>query len=94
MSDRTAAATGAGGAGAANDSAKLARMAAQIAGFFAAYPEEQAVSSIAEHINQFWSWRMREDFLAAFAARDGELQPLVRKALPLVRGRHKPEPGV
>ncbi|CAN7531242.1 formate dehydrogenase subunit delta [Bosea sp. LjRoot9] len=64
---------------------KLARMAGQIADFFKSYPDEQAVPAIADHINQFWSRRMREDFLAAFKGDSQELQPLVRRALALIR---------
>ncbi len=64
---------------------KLARMAGQIADFFKSYPDEQAVPAIADHINQFWSRRMREDFLAAFTSDSQELQPLVRRALALIR---------
>lgn len=64
---------------------KLARMAGQIADFFRSYPEEQAVPAIAEHINLFWSRRMREDFLAAFNAGSDDIQPLVRLALPAIR---------
>ena len=65
--------------------AKLRRMAEQIADFFKSYPEEEAAASIADHINQFWSRRMREDFLAAFTADSQELHPLVRRALAQVR---------
>ena len=65
---------------------KLAHMAGQIAAFFKAYPEDEAAASIADHINQFWSKRMREDFLAAFRAGDPALDPLVAKAMPHVRG--------
>ena len=64
---------------------KLVRMAGQIADFFKSYPDEQAVPAIADHINQFWSRRMREDFLAAFTSDSQELQPLVRRALALIR---------
>lgn len=66
---------------------KLARMAGQIATFFKAYPRDEAVQSLAEHINQFWSKRMREEFLAAYAPGDPRLDPLVAAALPLIRGR-------
>lgn len=65
--------------------AKLVRMAGQIADFFKAYPEEEAAASIANHINQFWTGRMRGDFLAAFAARPEALPPLLRRALPRIR---------
>ena len=63
----------------------LARMAGQIADFFKSYPDEQAVPAIAEHINQFWSRRMREDFMAAFAGEPDSLRPLLRAALPAIR---------
>ena len=69
----------------AENVAKLRRMAGQIADFFKSYPEEEAAASIADHINQFWSRRMREDFLAAFTADSQELHPLVRRALAQVR---------
>jgi formate dehydrogenase subunit delta len=68
---------------------KLARMAGQIADFFKSYPADQAVPAIAEHINHFWSRRMRGDFLAAFSADAQELHPLVRAAL----ARIKPAQG-
>ena len=73
----------------AEQQAKLARMAGQMADFFASYPEEQAVASIASHINQFWSRKMREDFVAGFSETSPELSPLVAKALPLVKAERR-----
>lgn len=64
---------------------KLRRMAGQIADFFKAYPEEEAAASVADHINQFWTGRMRGDFLAAFATCPENLPPLLRRALPRIR---------
>lgn len=64
---------------------KLRRMAGQIADFFKAYPEAEAAASVAGHINQFWTGRMRGDFLAAFADRPEDLTPLLRHALPQIR---------
>ena len=64
---------------------KLRRMAGQIADFFKAYPEAEAIASVADHINQFWTGRMREDFRAAFTARPEDLPPLLRRVLPLIR---------
>lgn len=64
---------------------KLGHMASQIADFFKSYPEEQAVPAIADHINQFWGRRMREDFLATYDAEHPDLPPLVRKAIALVK---------
>jgi len=69
----------------AEQNAKLARMSGQIADFFASYPEEQAVASIAAHINEFWPRKMREDFVGAFTEASPELRPLVAKALARVK---------
>ncbi len=44
--------------------ADLCRMANQIAAYFAPYGEVEAVSGIADHINQFWEPRMRAQLLA------------------------------
>lgn len=68
-----------------DESAKLARMAAQIAAFFHTLPEDQAAMAIATHINQFWAPPMRRNFLAHFTPNPTALAPLVQKALPLVR---------
>lgn len=64
---------------------KLRRMAGQIADFFKTYPEAEAAAAIANHLNQFWTGRMRGDFLAAFADRPEDLPPLLRQALPRIR---------
>ena len=64
---------------------KLARMANQIAEFFQAYPEAEAVAAIADHINQFWTRRMREDFRTGFEDDAPALSPLVRQARTRVR---------
>ena len=37
----------------------LIRMANQIAAFHGAYPEEEAVEGVAQHIRDFWDPRMR-----------------------------------
>ena len=60
---------------------KLARMANQIASFFRAYPDEEAVARIHEHIVAFWSPRMRQDLAAALGR--VELDPLVVAAFRL-----------
>lgn len=69
----------------ADQKAVLARMSGQIADFFKAYPEQQAVEGIATHINKFWSGRMRGEFLAAFHSGDAALHPLVNKAITQIR---------
>jgi formate dehydrogenase subunit delta len=65
--------------------AKLAFMANQIGDFFKSYPEEQAIAAIADHINQFWTKRMREEFRTGFEADATALSPLVRQARAKVR---------
>lgn len=69
--------------------AKLASMANQIEDFFKSYPEAEAVAAIADHINQFWTKRMREDFRAGFAKDASALSPLVRQA----RAKIRPAPS-
>jgi len=64
---------------------KLADMADQIADFFASYPPDAAPAAIADHINQFWSKKMRQDFCAHYDLQPDALKPLVRKALPLIK---------
>ena len=66
-----------------DEPARLGHMAGQIAAFFRHLPADEAAAAIAGHINQFWSPRMRR---ALLAPRQPEpLDPLVRRALPLVR---------
>ncbi len=60
-------------------------MADQIAEFFQTYPEAEAVDAIADHINQFWTRRMREDFRTGFQDDASALSPLVRQARTKVR---------
>lgn len=59
----------------------LLRMASQIATFFRSYPESEAVDGIADHINRFWSKKMRLDFLAAFKPDDTRLDARLSKAM-------------
>lgn len=42
----------------------LARMANQIAHFFAAYPEADAVEGVRDHLVHFWDPAMRKELLA------------------------------
>jgi formate dehydrogenase subunit delta len=60
---------------------KLIRMANQIADFFRAYPEEEAAAGIRNHLQAFWTPRMR-DAIAAYAVEKGAgLDPLVIRAV-------------
>ncbi|MDF2233671.1 formate dehydrogenase subunit delta [Albimonas sp. CAU 1670] len=58
---------------------ELVRMANQIAAFFQAYPEEEAVDGVAEHIRQFWDPRMRAGLRAHLDAGGAGLDPLARR---------------
>ena len=59
---------------------KLVTMANQIAAFFRAYPEEQAVPAVREHIEAFWTPRMRADFAAQLREGAPGVDPLVQRA--------------
>jgi formate dehydrogenase subunit delta len=58
----------------------MMRMANQIADFFKAYGETEALEGIAEHINKFWEPRMRRDFFVHLDKGGEGLDPLVVKA--------------
>ncbi len=58
----------------------LVRMANQIAQFFSAYPEEDAIEGIRDHLQKFWPPSMRKELLAAaggLVPTEVELHPLV-----------------
>jgi formate dehydrogenase subunit delta len=59
---------------------KLIRMAVEIADFFKSYPDERAAREIAEHINHYWTPKMREAFLAAAKQPEHRLPPLLMAA--------------
>lgn len=59
----------------------LVRMANQIADFFGAYPEEEAVPGIAGHIRDFWTPAMRAGLAAHVAAGGAGLRPLAIEAV-------------
>lgn len=41
----------------------MVHMANQIAQYFAAYPREEAITGIADHISKFWERRMRAQLI-------------------------------
>ncbi|MAO55118.1 MAG: formate dehydrogenase [Rhodospirillaceae bacterium] len=47
---------------------RLTAMANQIAAFFDAYPEDEAVTATADHLRQFWDPRMRGQLKEILAA--------------------------
>lgn len=60
-----------------NQDDKLVRMANQIADFFKAYPEDQAVAGIHDHIVAFWTPKMRERLDVQIAQGAPGVSPLV-----------------
>lgn len=58
----------------------MIRMANQIAAFFAAYPEEEAIASTAGHLKNFWEPRMRAELVAHIEAGGEGLSDLALKA--------------
>jgi formate dehydrogenase subunit delta len=63
------------------DEKTLMRMANQIAANFHYAPEDDAVASVATHIRQFWTKRMRAELGDLAAQAPARLDPLVIKAL-------------
>ena len=64
---------------------KLVMMANQIGDFFKAQGEAEAPAAIADHLKRFWDPGMRADIVAHLEKGGAGLQPLVRKAVGLLR---------
>ena len=71
---------------------KLIRMATQIAEFFRSQPDQPPELAVAGHINDFWTYRMRTDFLDLLRA-GAEADPIVRATAPHIRLPHEPSEG-
>lgn len=56
---------------------RLVHRANQIAAFFRAYPEAEAVEGVAVHLRQFWEPRLRGELARHVAAGGAGLDPLV-----------------
>lgn len=64
---------------------RLIRMANQIAAYFSAYPHEEAVSGLTDHLKQFWEPRMLiaiKDHVAHGGAGLHDLVPEAVRRLP------------
>jgi formate dehydrogenase subunit delta len=59
----------------------LVRMANQIADFFKALPQEEALAGASNHIRMFWDPRMRAKMAKHLAAGGEGLNPLARAAV-------------
>lgn len=60
--------------------AKLVRMANQIATFFLSQPEAVRIEGVATHINKFWEPRMRRELFEHIDQGGEGLLPLVMEA--------------
>ena len=58
----------------------MVHMANQIAQFFSSYPREEAVASVADHMNKFWEKRMRQQLHDYVAHGGSGLDSLVLEA--------------
>jgi formate dehydrogenase subunit delta len=67
----------------------MVHKANSIASFFAAYPREEAIEGVADHIQRFWEPRMRRQLLAYIEAGGSGLDDLVPEAAK----RLKPTPA-
>ncbi|HHZ09585.1 MAG TPA: formate dehydrogenase subunit delta [Rhizobiales bacterium] len=65
--------------------AKHARMANQIATFFASKPREEGIAGVAEHINKFWEPRMRRHLFEIVDGGGEGLHELVLAAAASIR---------
>ena len=59
---------------------RLIHDANQIALYFAAYPHDEAVEGVADHIHKFWDPRMRATLRTMLEAREPGLHALVLEA--------------
>ena len=64
-----------------NTDERLIYMANQIAAFFAAQGETRAVAGIADHIEKFWTPRMRHDLIALAKKDSSRFQAHVHAAI-------------
>jgi formate dehydrogenase subunit delta len=66
---------------------RLTMMANQIGAFFKAQGEAEAPAAIADHLKKFWDPGMRADIVAHLANGGTGLDPLVRKAVELLKAK-------
>ena len=59
----------------------MVHMANQIALYFAAYPHEEAVAGVTDHIQKFWERRMRKQLLDYASHGGSGLHELVQEAI-------------
>lgn len=59
----------------------MVHMANQIAQFFAAYPHDEAVAGVTDHLKKFWEPRMRKQIVEYVAHGGGGLHELALEAV-------------
>ena len=59
----------------------MVHMANQIALFFAAYPHDEAVAGVTDHLKKFWEPRMRKQIVDYVAHGGGGLHELALEAV-------------
>jgi formate dehydrogenase subunit delta len=59
---------------------RLIHDANEIAKYFAAYPRDEAIAGIADHIRKFWDPRMRAELQSMLAQNEAPLHELVKEA--------------
>ena len=59
----------------------MIHMANQIAAYFAAYPHEEAVAGVKDHLKRFWERRMKDQLLQYAASGGAGLHELVKEAV-------------
>jgi formate dehydrogenase subunit delta len=59
----------------------MVHMANQIALFFAAYPKEEAVAGVVDHLRKFWEPRMRKQITDYVAQGGGGLHEFALEAV-------------
>jgi formate dehydrogenase subunit delta len=71
---------------------KLVKMANEIGGFFAQFPDhKEGVTAVAAHLKNFWEPRMRREIIAYVREGGSELDPIVRDAV--LSLENPPKPG-
>jgi formate dehydrogenase subunit delta len=60
---------------------QMVHMANQIALFFSAYPHDEALAGVTNHLKQFWEPRMRDQIKGYVAGGGGGLHELALEAV-------------
>ena len=63
----------------------MIHMANQIAQYFAAYPHEEAVAGVADHLKKFWERRMKDQLFQYLNSGGAGLHALVKEAAPKIK---------